>query len=166
MDRRNLPPAGAPALALATCLGIGYIPFASGTFGSLPGLLLTYLAHRAAGPPAAFATLLGLLFAGTWAAGRAERHFGVKDSGKVVIDEVVGQMMALLFLPLTAGTLLCGFVLFRVFDILKPFPVRRFESLPGGSGIMADDLMAGLYANLALQGLHLLFPEWLGAAAL
>jgi phosphatidylglycerophosphatase A len=101
---------------------------------------------------------------GLWAAGRAEALFGEKDPGRVVIDEIAGQMVALLFIRPTALVLLAAFFLFRVMDVLKPWPARRLEDLPGGSGIMADDLMAGLYANLILHGLALWRPDWLGLA--
>ena len=92
------------------------------------------------------------------------RCFGEKDPGRVVVDEIAGQMVALLFVRPTALVLLAAFLLFRVLDVLKPWPARRLEDLPGGSGIMADDLMAGLYANLILHGLALWRPDWLGLA--
>ena len=161
MDRPSVSPAAKPAVALATVFGIGYAPWAPGTFGSLPGLLLYAAAYHWGGTAAVLAGIAVLLLAGIWASTQAEKHFGAKDPGKVVIDEVVGQMTALLFIAPTALLLAAGFVLFRVFDILKPFPVRRFEALPSGSGIMADDLVAGLYANLVLHGLIRLFPGWL-----
>jgi phosphatidylglycerophosphatase A len=80
----------------------------------------------------------------------------------VVVDEIAGQILALAFLPLTPRVLVLGFVLFRILDIGKPFPARRLESLPGGSGIMADDLMVGLYANVLLQGAAYFLPGFLG----
>ena len=140
-------------LIVATGLGVGYAPLAPGTVGSLLGLALFALLHLIAGPPAALAGTLVVTAAGFWSAGTAERHFGRSDPGHVVIDEVAGQMLTLLVLPFGAGVAAAGFLLFRLFDILKPFPVRRLEGLPGGSGIMADDLMAGIYANLVLQAL-------------
>jgi len=82
----------------------------------------------------------------------------------VVVDEIAGQMVALLFLPFTARVLLAAFLIFRVLDVLKPWPARRLEDVSGGSGIMADDLMVGLYANLALHGFALWHPAWLGIA--
>ena len=102
--------------------------------------------------------------AGVWAAGRAETLLGEKDPGCVVVDEIAGQMVALLFLPTTAEVLIGGFLIFRVLDVLKPWPARRLEAVPGGSGIMADDLTVGLYANLILHGLALWHPTWLGLA--
>lgn len=150
-------------LLVATGLGSGYFPFAPGTVGSALGVLLHAGLWFAGGP---LATLAGMLVAtalGFWSAGKAEAHFARRDPGPVVIDEVAGQMLSLLFVPLTAGTALAGFILFRIFDILKPFPCRRLERLPGGSGIMTDDLMAGLYANLVLQVLVRWSPWSLGA---
>jgi phosphatidylglycerophosphatase A len=89
---------------------------------------------------------------------------GEKDPGRVVVDEIAGQMVALLFLPMTVPILVIAFFVFRVLDVFKPWPARRLEDLPGGSGIMADDLMVGLYANLILHGLVLWRPVWLGLA--
>jgi phosphatidylglycerophosphatase A len=102
--------------------------------------------------------------AGVWAAGRAERILGETDPGVVVVDEIAGQLVALCFLPVSVPVLVAAFVLFRVLDVLKPWPARRLESLPGGSGIMADDLLVGVYANLLLHGLATWRPEWLGLA--
>ena len=81
----------------------------------------------------------------------------------MVVDEIAGQMVSLLFLAPTATTLVVGFVLFRVFDVWKPFPVRRAERLPGASGIMVDDLLAGAYANMLPQALRWGFTEWWGS---
>jgi phosphatidylglycerophosphatase A len=83
---------------------------------------------------------------GTWAAGEAERALGGKDPGAIVVDEVAGMTLSVLTVPLTPAVLLVGFLLFRVFDILKPFPARDAQRLPGGLGVMVDDLLAGLYA--------------------
>lgn len=102
----------------------------------------------------------GLLFAlGTWSAGRAEKYFGRVDPGPVVIDEVVGQIVTLLARPHANWKwLLGGFVVFRIFDIIKPFPAGRAEGLPGGLGIMADDVVAGLYGLLTLLCLGFFLP--------
>jgi phosphatidylglycerophosphatase A len=86
-----------------------------------------------------------------WAADRAAGQFGRKDPGPVVIDEVAGQLVTLAFTGAGLGGAFAGFLLFRLFDIIKPWPANRFEALPGGTGIVADDLMAGVYANLILQ---------------
>ena len=157
-------PADRIAIVVATGLGTGYGPLVPGTWGSIPGVALGWLVERRAGGwGVAAAACVAALF-GTWAAGRAERYWGEKDPGRVVVDEIAGQLVTLCFLPATPQVLLAGFVVFRVFDIVKPWPARRLESLPGGSGIMADDLMAGLYANLILQGLAALSPALLGVA--
>ncbi len=90
--------------------------------------------------------LLSVLVAGTWAAGRAERLIGGKDPGVIVIDEVAGMTIAMLLVPRTIGALAVAFLLFRVFDVVKPFPARQSQRLTGGVGVMIDDVVAGLYA--------------------
>jgi phosphatidylglycerophosphatase A len=93
----------------------------------------------------------GLAAAGSWAAGRAERLLGRHDDPRITIDEVAGMLAALAFLPPRPEVIALAFLMFRALDILKPWPLRRAESLPGGLGVMADDLLAGLGANLAGQ---------------
>ena len=171
------------ALTLATC-GVGLIPLAPGTWGSAVDVAVYLALGRAAQTtfdyvvtrgldlsPQTFQTLLttalllvvfSVSLAGTWAATRAEKLFGKKDPGAVVVDEVAGQLVAFLFVPWGAGwwAVVAGFVAFRVFDIWKPYPVRRLEHLGGGLGIMADDLLAGFYAAAVtslLISLSLLF---------
>jgi phosphatidylglycerophosphatase A len=147
------------ALAIATSLGLGYLPKAPGTWGSLAGSLIYAMtlhffplpaASRTLAVTAAVAVALGA--GGVWAAGRAANFAQRKDPQFVVIDEVSGQHLtyALALAPLNWKYLLLGFILFRAFDIWKPFPARQAESLPGGLGIMADDWAAGLYAALGL----------------
>jgi len=162
------------ALAIATC-GVGYLPLAPGTFGSLigvgifvlvRGLFLWLLWPLAASNQlnllhihyalVAFQlfTLILITFAGTWAASRVERQQGIKDPSKVVIDEVAGQYLALIAVPLAFEswwTIIAAFLLFRFFDIVKPYPARRLESLHGGLGIMADDLVAGAYSAISVS---------------
>jgi len=101
--------------------------------------------------PALFATFVVVTVLGIWAGGRVERALGTKDPGVVVIDEVAGMILSALTLPRTVGVLLAAFVLFRVFDIWKPFPARQSQSLAGGLGVMIDDLIAGLYTLLVLM---------------
>jgi len=149
-------------LMIATSCGIGYAPIASGTFGSLPGLLLYVVLYNLGGSLAVLIALPLVVIVGIWAANAAETHFNRKDPGHVVIDEIAGQLVALVFMAPTPGRLLAAFLLFRLFDIIKPFPARRLESLPGGTGIMLDDLVAGAYANLALLALVWLFPDLAG----
>ena len=157
------------ALAIATC-GVGYLPFAPGTLGALVGagiyvtlwsgiyqidamrvglnLLNSYT------PQVAFMFLItfAVTMLGIWAASRTERVLQKKDPSVVVIDEVAGQMIALLswpFLAHSGWTIISAFVLFRLFDIWKPYPIRRLEALESGLGIMADDVLAGVYALIA-----------------
>ena len=137
-------------LAIATALGAGYAPKAPGTAGSAVGLLLWLLL-----PHVLWIQLVAIAIvsaAGIWSGSVAERHFGRRDPGQVVVDEVAGMMVTCVLNPLAGpGSMLAAFVLFRAADIVKPFPVNRLERLPGGWGIMADDLLAGVYANLALH---------------
>lgn len=137
------------ALALATSLGIGYIPFAPGTFGSAAGLLLWALLPWSPWPSIAATAVVFVV--GVWAASLVERHSGKTDPGMVVIDEVLGMLVTLLFIPASWPAAVVGFVLFRIFDVLKPYPANRLEHLHGGLGIMADDAMAGVYANIVLR---------------
>jgi phosphatidylglycerophosphatase A len=151
-------------MILATGFGTGYGPVAPGSWGSLPGLALAFGLQRIAGGWAVAAGAAFFALAGVWAAGRAEALLGERDPGPVVVDEIAGQLVSLMFLPINVRTLAIGFVLFRILDVLKPWPANRLEDLPGGSGIMADDLMVGLYANLILHGLSRFGPAWLGLA--
>ncbi|MBZ5556832.1 MAG: phosphatidylglycerophosphatase A [Acidobacteriia bacterium] len=136
-------------LALATALGVGYIPFAPGTFGSAAGLLLW--AVLPASPLVQLATILALFVLGSWSGSVAERHFGRTDPGQVVLDEVMGMLITLFMNPVGAWGVFGAFLLFRIADIIKPFPANKLERLPGGVGVMADDAMAAVYANLALR---------------
>jgi phosphatidylglycerophosphatase A len=158
-------PADFLALAVATGLGTGFAPFAPGTFGSLLGVAIFY------GLMAAFKFEPSLLLnsvlvasvisaaLGTWAATRAEKVFEQKDAGQIVIDEVCGQLISFTFVApalVEIGgrwrwALLAGFALFRLFDIFKPYPIRRLEALGSGLGVMADDILAGIYAAIVLS---------------
>jgi phosphatidylglycerophosphatase A len=145
------------AAVVATGFGSGYSPIAPGTAGSLVGLLLFWPLRRLPGGIQVGVVVVCFLI-GTAAASSLARRVGSKDPGIVVVDEVVGMWASLLFLPFTAGTAALGFVLFRVMDVVKPYPARQLEDLPGGWGIMSDDLMAGIYANLALRVALLVWP--------
>ncbi|MBW2281636.1 MAG: phosphatidylglycerophosphatase A [Deltaproteobacteria bacterium] len=144
-------------LFVATGAGTGYAPVAPGTFGSALGVGLWWLAvvMGEISWPVFLVGTLGVTAVGIWSAGRAEKLLGKHDDGRITIDEVAGQFVALACLPVAPGRALwvagAGFLLFRLFDIWKPPPARRFERLPGGLGVVADDLMAGLYANLCGQ---------------
>jgi phosphatidylglycerophosphatase A len=141
------------ALALATALGAGYAPFAPGTFGSAVGLVLWWLL-----PASTIAQFLGIVvvFAlGSWSGSVAERHFKTTDPGQVVLDEVLGMLVTLFMNPVGWTGAIVAFLLFRAADIVKPYPANKLEALHGGFGIMADDAMAGVYANLALRAVLL-----------
>jgi phosphatidylglycerophosphatase A len=168
------------ALAIATC-GVGYLPIAPGTWGSAVGVGIYLLLHEAivqwlfstgeiklkifTDVPFLILTVLLLAviailsFAGTWAATRVERIYGRKDPGKVVVDEVAGQLITFLFIPFVSPwwVIAIGFFLFRAFDIWKPYPIRRLEALESGLGIMADDVLAGIYAAIVLSVIALIY---------
>jgi phosphatidylglycerophosphatase A len=137
------------ALACATAFGAGYVPFAPGTVGSAAGLLLW--AALPASPLVQSGAIVALFVLGSWSGSVAERHFGRTDPGHVVIDEVMGMLITLFLNPVGGWGVAVAFLLFRIADIIKPFPANRLERLPGGVGIMADDAMAAVYANLALR---------------
>lgn len=147
------------ALFICTFGYVGYFPIAPGTAGSLAGLIV-YGALRAAGatPAIDLAVIAALFLAGTWSGTHAERHFGGTDPGPGVIDEVVGMLVTLWALPSTWALALVGFFVFRVLDVVKPWPAGRLESLHGGLGMMADDVMAAVYGNLLLRALVALVP--------
>lgn len=150
-----------PAIWIATAGGAGYFPIAPGTAGSLVGVAVVVTLgrlplHGSASTAVLAAASLALFAAGVWAAGEAEKFFGRTDPGQVVMDEVVGQMLTFLLIPhATWKWLLGGFLLFRAFDIVKPFPARQAERIPRGWGIMIDDVIAGGYglAVLAVIGM-------------
>jgi phosphatidylglycerophosphatase A len=157
------------ALLVATGFGLGYLPLAPGTWGSLGGVAIYWalarvpwsgILHNSFGrylDPLVVVPLL-VAFLGVWSAARVEHFVGQKDPQFVVIDEISGQQMTYLLAlaPANWKYLLLGFILFRVFDIWKPFPIRRVESWAGGGGFRGDDWAAGLYAALGL---------WLARAA-
>jgi phosphatidylglycerophosphatase A len=155
------------ALGVSTC-GVGFIPIAPGTFGSLLGVVIyvgivelnsRFLSVSSAGMAAVdsfrisfiLLALIGLTLLGSWAATRTEKVLEKKDPAIVVVDEVIGQLITFLFVPFSYGTIMLGFVVFRVFDIWKPYPIRRLEALESGLGIMADDVLAGVYAAAVLS---------------
>ncbi|MEO7970609.1 MAG: phosphatidylglycerophosphatase A [bacterium] len=170
------------ALAIATC-GVGYLPLAPGTWGSVLGVGLFIILRWPAlsvyaslgrrqglillNPQIGFLaieliTILIVTLLGIWGASRVERLWRIKDPGKVVVDEVAGQLIALLPVPLLGIWplkiwIIVSFVLFRFFDIVKPYPARQLEGLHGGLGIMADDIVAGAYAAIVLAVMMALF---------
>jgi phosphatidylglycerophosphatase A len=149
------------AVFIATVGYCGYFPFAPGTVGSAAGLLFYALVWWTGSPIVEVAMIAGLFVAGVWAGTTAERYFGGVDPGPIVMDEVVGMLITLAFIPVGWSGALVGFVLFRIFDVIKPFPAGRLEALHGGLGVMADDAMAAVYANLSLRLMLWLFPSWI-----
>ena len=149
------------AVFVATVAYCGYFPFAPGTVGSAAGLVVYLLVWWTHSPILELGLIAGLFAAGVWAGTTAERFFGGIDPGPIVIDEVVGMLITLAFIPVGWSGMLAGFVLFRIFDVLKPFPAGRLESLHGGLGVMADDAMAGIYSNVCLRLLMWLVPAWI-----
>jgi phosphatidylglycerophosphatase A len=143
------------AFAIATAGGAGLAPVAPGTAGSLFAAFLLWLI-----PFSTFSlgvTLICVTLAGIWAGGRVERLSGRKDPGLIVIDEVAGMMLSMVVLPRTVGVLLVAFFCFRFLDIVKPFPAGRAQSLPGGLGVMVDDLIAGAYTLLLIVASRAVF---------
>lgn len=122
---------------------------APGTFGSAVGLLLWY--GLPSSLPAQATAIVIVVVMGWWSGTVAERHFGRADPGQVVVDEVAGMLVTLFLVPVGWAGAFLAFLLFRLADIVKPYPTNRLERLPGGAGIMADDIMAGVYANVALR---------------
>lgn len=143
---------------LATGGGVGLIPIAPGTWGSLLGLGLGFVVIEALGYWGLAAGIFLLLGLGTWASGRYARALGASDPGEVVVDEIVGQWIALLWLPQSLGGYIVAFLMFRLFDIAKPWPVSHFnESYNGGWGIMMDDVAAGVMALFSCMFFSLVF---------
>ncbi len=145
------------AKIIGTCGGIGYIPAAQGTFAALLVPVLYHLLPRVwftgyPGPTTALLAVLAIVayFAGVWASGILEKLWGI-DPGRVVIDEFMGICLTLLFVPITPVSVWAGFILFRIFDIVKPPPIHHFEFTKGGWGVMNDDLMAAIYSGILLR---------------
>jgi phosphatidylglycerophosphatase A len=140
------------AKIIATVGGIGYIKKGSGTVAAFVMCLVWYFLFRNY-YPGNWITVVGIVavfLVGVWSASAVETIWG-KDSSKVVIDEVGGMCVSLVFIPFCVKYILIGFILFRFFDITKPLFIRKSEALPGGWGVMADDLLAGIFSNLILQ---------------
>jgi len=136
---------------LATGFFVGTVPFAPGTFGSIVGLPIVFLLSRLNLLLSVFFILLFIFFA-MGIASAAEKILNQKDPAKIVIDEMAGLMVTFTGLPFNLTTAIAGFIIFRAFDILKPFPIRALErKLAGGTGVVFDDVLAGIYANLILR---------------
>jgi len=148
-------------LFIATCGYLGYVPVAPGTFGSAAGLAVFFLIRSTGSATLEGAAILVLFAIGIWSGTIAEHHFGGVDPAPVVMDEVVGMLITLAFLPVSLTGAIVGFLVFRVLDVYKPWPSARFERLPGGLGVMADDGMAAIYGNAVMHGLIWATPGWL-----
>jgi phosphatidylglycerophosphatase A len=149
-------------LFVATCGYIGYVPIAPGTFGSAVGLALFALIRWSGSRAIELGVIVLLFVLGVWSGSAAEKHFGRVDPGPVVLDEVAGMLITLALLPVNIYGAIVGFLVFRLFDVVKPWPANRLEALPGGLGMMADDAMAGIYGNVAMRVLIAVLPAgWL-----
>jgi phosphatidylglycerophosphatase A len=146
---------------VATCGYIGYAPIAPGTFGSAAGLAVYYLIRSTGSIAVELGAIVVLFAIGVWSGNEAERHFGKVDPCPVVIDEVFGMLITVALLPVNMIGAIVGFLLFRVLDVFKPWPSGRFERLPGGLGVMADDGMAAVYGNIVMRALIYVAPGWL-----
>ena len=149
------------ALFIATVGYVGYAPVAPGTFGSAAGLAVFYAIRSTGSAASEIGAIVALFALGAWAGTIAAHHFGGVDPCPIVPGELVGMLITLFILPVNGAGVLVGFVVFRVLDVIKPFPSARFEKLPGGLGVMADDTMAAIYGNLAMRGIMLAAPGWL-----
>jgi phosphatidylglycerophosphatase A len=144
---------------LASVFGAGYAPVASGTVGSFVTVVAIWLLPLTRLRIAV--ALVVVILVGIWAGSRVERVLGRKDPGVIVIDEVAGMLLSVILLPRTIPVLITAFLLFRLFDIWKPFPARESQALTGGMGVMVDDLIAGFYTLILIMGALTLFPGWL-----
>ncbi len=140
---------------LASVFGTGYAPVASGTAGSFVTLVAIWLVPLT--PLRIAVALVVVILIGIWSGSRVERVLGRKDPGVIVIDEVAGMLLSVILLPRTIPVLLTAFLLFRLFDVWKPFPARESQALTGGMGVMVDDLIAGVYTLVLVMGARALF---------
>ena len=134
----------------ATGLGAGFSPIVPGTAGTLVAIPL-YLFISSIPSLLYELTLVAFFFFSSWISNQAERHWQRKDDRRIVIDEIMGFFVTMLWLPKSTISVIGGFALFRFFDILKPFPIRRLERVSSGFGVVLDDVLAGIYANIALR---------------
>lgn len=136
-------------LILSTFFYVGYFPFIPGTMGSMAGIGIFYLVKDSS---ILYACLtLGILILGFLVSGEAEGIFKVKDCRCIVIDEVSGMLLSLMFIPYDFKIVIVAFILFRIFDALKPYPINLLQKFKGSLGVMSDDIMAGIYTNIVLQ---------------
>ena len=151
------------AIFLSSFAYSGYFPVAPGTAGSAAALALFVIVRWSGSPILAGVVLVAVAVVGTWSASVTERHLRRTDPGQIVIDEVLGMLLTLAFLPreLHWPGVLLGFLVFRALDIVKPFPANVAERLHGGLGVMADDGVAGIYGNIIMRVACWLLPAWL-----
>jgi phosphatidylglycerophosphatase A len=162
MSARPLPSLH-PASLLATWFGAGLLPMAPGTWGSLAALPFAWAIATFFGQTALLIAAAIVFCVGWWAAEQVGRASGIADEGSVVIDEVAGQWLTLVVVPPSAAAYVLGFLLFRLFDITKPWPVSTAERrLPGGLGVMADDIVAAIYAAALLYLLVMIGRAFFG----
>ena len=149
------------AVLLSTVGYIGYFPVAPGTVGSAAGLLVYALVMLSGSAWTEVAAIVLVFAVGAWAATISERYFGGIDPGPVVIDEVLGMLVTLAFVPVGVKGAVVGFFVFRVLDVIKPYPANRLERLHGGLGVMADDAAAAVYGNIVMRLIAAYAPGWL-----
>ena len=137
-------------LLLAAGFGVGFFPIVPGTMGTLLAVPL-YCFLSDIPSPLYELTLAAFFFFSSWVSGKAQDYWGNKDDRRIVIDEIVGFLMTMLWIPKSVLSIIIGFFLFRIFDILKPPPIRRLEAVKGGFGVVLDDVLAGVYANILLR---------------
>jgi len=142
-------------LLLASGLGAGFSPFAPGTVGTMVAIPMELLFSSIFSPVYEL-TILTFFFFSSWIAEKAQNHWQKRDDQRIVIDEIMGYFLTMLWIPKTLLFISVGFLLFRLLDIVKPFPCRQLEKVRGGFGVVLDDVFAGIYANVALQILRIL----------
>ena len=142
-------------ILLATGFGVGFSPIVPGTMGTLVGIPV-YLVLSEIPSPLYELTLAAFFFLSSWISGKAQDYWEQKDDPRIVIDEIMGFLITMLWVPKTVVSIAIGFALFRAFDILKPPPIRRLEAVKGGYGVVLDDVLAGVYANILLRLIYVI----------
>jgi phosphatidylglycerophosphatase A len=143
-------------ILLAAGFGAGFSPVVPGTMGTLVAIPIYYFISSIS-TPLYEVTLATFFFLSSWIAGQAERHWDKKDDRRIVIDEIMGFLVTMLWVPKSLFFIIAGFILFRFFDILKPFPIRHLERVKSGYGVVLDDILAGIYSNIIL---HMILRFW------
>jgi len=143
-------------ILLATGFGAGFFPVVPGTLGTLVAIPIYYFISSISSPLYEL-TLVAFFFFSSWISNQAEGYWGTKDDRRIVIDEIMGFLVTMLWIPKTLFSIAAGFILFRFFDILKPFPIRRLERVKSGYGVVLDDVLAGIYSNIIL---HIILRFW------